>query len=298
MWVPCAFLLLFTPLELYFIASSKRGVIPWGLLNISKLLFTLLLIGLTVADLVMAATLADDHPEEIFDVHLTTPSIKIFTFVITIILVLLHKRNGIRSAGLMFLFWISLVLAGIIQYRTEIRYIQSVGGLFGEGRSEWRDYKALSYMIYFPLIIVVLLLNCVSDKAPAGQKKSKMTSPEVGASFLRKLFFQWFDPVTWHGYRKPLTVEDMYDLMEEDSNETLTPPFDKYFQESVVKNRKKLEQDTKKGKKSDKAPLKPGETNGSVLPAMFRAFGGPFWFAGILKLAMDLLSFASPILLG
>lgn len=299
-WVPCAFLILFTPLEFYYIKKSRQARIPWGLLNISKFIVTTLLIVLSIVDLAMAITKADGHPEEIFDVHFTTPPIRLVSFLITMILVLLHKKKGIRTSGLLFLFWTFLVLAGIVQYRTEIRYIQSVDGLFGEGQSEWRDYKALSYMFYFPLITIALLLNCVSDKAPAGQKKSKTRSPEVGASFLRQLFFQWFDAMTWHGYRKPLVTEDMFDLLDEDKNEVLTPAFDKYWQQSVEKNRKKLEQNAHKGtdKKTDKATPQPGQTNGSVLPAMVKAFGGPFWFAGILKLALDLLSFASPQLLG
>lgn len=296
-WVPCVVLLLFTPLELYYIRTSKMGRIPWGLNNLSKLALLIILIALSIVDLVMAATMAKDHPEEIFDVHSTTPAFRIVTFAVVFIVVLMQKAKGIRSSGLKFLFWLLLVLCAVVQYRTEIRYIQSVDSLFVDGQSEWPDFKALSYMIYFPLITISLLLNTVSDKAPVDQKRSKMTSPEVGASFFRKLTFQWFDHVTWHGYRRPLVVEDMYDLMDEDTNETVTPPFDKYFHESVVKNGKKLQQNLKKGKK-DAVPLKEGETNGSVLPAMVKAFGGPFWFAGILKLIMDVLSFASPTLLG
>ena len=295
--MPCAFLLLLTPLELYYIKTSGKGRIPWGLNNVTKLVALLLLIVLSIVDLVMAVTLADDHPEEIFDVHWVTPVVRIFTFLVVSVLVLLHKKNGIRSSGLMFLFWFSLMFFAIVQYRTEIRFIMSVDSLFNEGQSQWRDYKALSYMLYFPLITVSWLLNCVSDKAPVDQKRSKMTSPELGASFLRVLTFQWFDHVTWHGYRRPLVVEDMYDLLEEDTSTAVTPPFDKYFAESVKKNGQKLQKDLKTGKKGA-VPLKSGETNGSILPAMVKAFGGPFWFAGILKLIMDLLSFASPVLLG
>lgn len=59
--------------------------------------------------------------------------------------------------------------------------------------------------------------------------------------------------------------------------------------------RKQLNQKTtKKGEPTlDSSKL----TNGSVLPAMVYAYGGPFWFAGILKLVQDLLQFASPLLL-
>lgn len=240
----------------------------------------------------MAVTKAEDHPEEIFNVHLTTPSIRIFTFLVVIMLVLLHRKKGIQSSGLLFLFCFGLAVMATVQYRTEIRYIQGVS-LFAEVQSNWRDYKALSYMIYFPLITVLWLLNCVSDKPPSDVTQTKMTSPEVGASYLRRLFFQWFDPIAWHGYRRPLQVEDIYDLPEEDSHETIIPPFEMLWQQSVDKSQKK-----KTKKKDDKTAPKPGETSGSILPAMFKAFGGPFLFAGLLKLSMDLLSFVSPVILG
>lgn len=38
-------------------------------------------------------------------------------------------------------------------------------------------------------------------------------------------------------------------------------------------------------------------TDGSILPAMVKAYGGPFWFAGILQLLINALTFASPLLL-
>lgn len=38
-------------------------------------------------------------------------------------------------------------------------------------------------------------------------------------------------------------------------------------------------------------------TDGSILPAMVKAYGAPFWFAGILQLLINALTFASPFLL-
>lgn len=52
----------------------------------------------------------------------------------------------------------------------------------------------------------------------------------------------------------------------------------------------------KKGK-GDTAAVKPGQTDGSILGAMFKAYGGPFWFAGLLQIALNILTFASPLLL-
>lgn len=38
-------------------------------------------------------------------------------------------------------------------------------------------------------------------------------------------------------------------------------------------------------------------TDGSILPAMVKAYGGPFWFAGILQIVINVLTFASPLVL-
>lgn len=37
------------------------------------------------------------------------------------VLISANRARGIRSSGLIFLFWLSLALFGVIQYRTEFR---------------------------------------------------------------------------------------------------------------------------------------------------------------------------------
>lgn len=39
------------------------------------------------------------------------------------------------------------------------------------------------------------------------------------------------------------------------------------------------------------------KTNGSILPAMIKTFGGPFWFAGFIQLILNGLNLANPMLL-
>lgn len=296
-WVPCAFLVLFTPLELYFIRQSKHGQIPWNFMNISKLLVTLGLIILSLVNIGLAVSLQEENPDKIFAVHFTTPIIQTLTFFLSAILLLLHRKNGVRSSGLVFIFWFTLMVLAIPQYRTEIRYLQT--STEASDGIDWRYYKAMSYMFYFPLVVGMCLGNCFADHWPSDSKPSQNTSPEESASFLNKLFYQWFDPMTWKGYRQPLQASDMWDPLNEDLTKNIVPEFDKYWEESVAKNAKLREKDVKNGKKNvQKDSIKKGETNGSVLPALFKAFGGPFWFAGAIKLVIDLLSFASPQLLG
>lgn len=61
----------------------------------------------------------------------------------------------------------------------------------------------------------------------------------------------------------------------------------------LFNSRKQEAQDRKV--KREAPPAK--TTNGSILPAMVKAYGGPFWFAGLLQIIITALIFASPFLL-
>ncbi|GAB0095977.1 multidrug resistance-associated protein 1 [Sergentomyia squamirostris] len=308
-WIPCGFLIVLTPLELYFIASSKFGRIPWSILSIGKGIVTFLLFALSTADLAVGADLWIAEMPGVYAVHIVTPVILMITFIDAMILMLLHRRKGIRSSGLMFLFWLLIVFCGIFRFRSQLMNFDPDGETTEE-QLDFHTYQYGSVITHFCLCILGLLLNCFADKPPEDRVKVGNPSPELSSSFLRKLFFQWFDPMTWKGYRRPLEISDMWDLNEDDQTRSLVPDFDKYWYDSVRKNQTK--QDKKDGSKkpaqngysngsafSTSGDFTPhGKSNGSVLPAMVKAFGGPFWFAGILKLVIDLLSFASPQLLG
>lgn len=298
-WVPCAFLFLFAPLSLYAAAKSRFNHIPWSFLSVTKLICTTLLLGLSCADIGIAVTRMDDFPDEIFAVHWVTPIIRIVTFLLTCYFVLLQRKKGIRSSGLLFLFWTFLLITAIPQYRTEIRYIQSRSDIdFDLEKMDWRDYKAFNYMAYFPLVFFMFLLNCFADKRQVKTIKTSKTTPELGASFIRKIMFQWYDVFMWRGYKNPIEAEHIYDLMDDDMTKNVSPDFDKYWNENVEKNRVQMEENKRKGKSPKEGQsMKAGQTNGSILGPMFKAFGGPFYMAGIYKLGIDLLGFVSPQLL-
>lgn len=52
---------------------------------------------------------------------------------------------------------------------------------------------------------------------------------------MSKLFYGWFDPMAWKGYRKPLENEDLWDMNPEDTSKEVMPLFDKYWKQSVTK---------------------------------------------------------------
>lgn len=167
---------------------------------------------------------------------------------------MLHRKCGIISSGLMFLFWFSLGLLAIPQFRDEIRQFERREvNTFQADALAWVDYQFLSYMIYFPLVIVQLFAHFVSDKSPKTSKyehlKGSYPCPEKKASFLRQILFMWFDPMAWQGYRKPLEAEDMWDLNPEDSSNQMIPRFDKYWKLNVEKNANKTQKTKVAGEK-------------------------------------------------
>ena len=78
-WLPCVFIWLFTPLEIFYIKNSITRNVPYGFVNASKLILLIALIFLSVIDLAIA--LAKNENKAVYPVSYYTPTIKIGTFV-------------------------------------------------------------------------------------------------------------------------------------------------------------------------------------------------------------------------
>lgn len=281
--------------------ESRYRSIPWGAVNIGKLLTLCALIILSIIDLGFAVDM--DESQGLYAVHIVTPIIKIITFITAGVFVYFHMKFGVQSSGMKFIFYFLLMVFAIPQYRSEIqRYSRREDRIGDSENMTWEDYQFVSYLIYFPLVVTIFLFSCFSDRKPEirDYEEPKKPSPEIGASFLNRIMFEWFDVMVWRGYRKPIETDMLWDMNPSDLTKELSPEFDKYWDESVVKGRAKQEKEARKPnkkKKKDATSVNPKSTNGSILPAMVEAFGGPFWFSGFLKIFIDALSFASPLIL-
>lgn len=79
-WLPCLFLWLFSPIEIYYLLSSKTRNVPWSWINVTKLGITGITIIVLAADL---ATIFQATFNElvVYDVEFYTPVIKTVTIV-------------------------------------------------------------------------------------------------------------------------------------------------------------------------------------------------------------------------
>lgn len=115
-----------------------------------------------------------------------------------------NRRFGLRTSGLQFLFWFFLLICGIPQLRTQIRERHMRQAINAE--DPYSEYFFTSYLIFYVFSLAIFILNCYADGEPRQTKypKSDKPYPELGASFLSRLVYAWFDPLAWKGYRKPL----------------------------------------------------------------------------------------------
>lgn len=220
--------------------------------------------------------------------------------ITTIALYYFFRKYGIRSAGTIFIFWFLKAFLGIIQMRTEAMKHANRENPIGSGETViFDEYQFVSYTLQYSLICLITLMEIFPDQAPrySDYPKQKNQSPELRSSFFIKLLYLYFDRFTWTGFRKPLTDDDMYDLNPQDMSRELVPPFDKYWYESVESGRRKQMATDKKAGKVNPVYKPNAATNGSILPAMVKAYGGPFWFAGLLQIGISGLQFASPYLM-
>lgn len=191
----------------------------------------------------------------------------------------------------------------IPRVRTEIRLHNERVEL--ETENNFEHYHFISFIASFAISALILLLNCFVDAAPTETKYPvpDLPTPEISASFLSKVFFQWFDSFIWLGFKRPLENKDLWSMKPEDTSTEVSPLFLKYWNKSVAKS-------------SQVEPL-PGVTSAtftkssasvnfssgkakkpaSILPALIKAFGGTFLFGSCLKLFQDVLTFASPQIL-
>ncbi|CRL00440.1 CLUMA_CG013703, isoform D [Clunio marinus] len=297
-YVPCAFLWLFTMLEIYYIKNSGDRNIPRNFLNQSKLFLTAALTILTIIDLVYA--ISSDGGGRVYPVHFYTPAIKIASFILSGVLIHFNRLHGIRTSGLLFIFWFMLTVLSIPRLRTELRG-SSERAENGDENS-FDHYNFISFMIFFPTSALLTFLNCFVDSEANETKYPKVDKPcpELGASFLSKIFFRWFDSFIWLGYRRPLENGDLWHMKPEDTSTEVTPRFLKYWNKSVAKNSQiepapAISSATFK-KSSASVNFATAKTNkpASILPALIKAFGGTFLFGSCLKLFQDVLTFASP----
>ncbi|CAH1406917.1 unnamed protein product [Nezara viridula] len=288
-WLPGLFLWIFSCIDIFITFNSKSRNIPWNWKNLLRLIVLGLLIVLCVTEFIYNINRA----EEVFPVDFYTPLIKLACLGLCITLVIYHRKYGQRVSGLMFLYWFLVALMGFSQFYTEIT---------GHLSSDVTEFRRIYYLAYYSLSFVMFLSYWLVDAPPKQSEnpKTKNPNPEDNSSFPSRLTFSWFDQLIFKGYKRPLTIKDLWSINHQDSAAQLFQVFSKYWNK-VYKNKTFKDEPAEFKKMTNSVDFnglrevksKPA----SIVPTLARAFGGMFLFGTFLQLFDVFLTFASPELL-
>lgn len=133
-WVPCAFLWLFTPYEIYRVLKlhdkppprrdGTRHRVPWTPVSVLKVALTVFLILLTLCQLTSVLNRKfsykqisiDQDINPVYPVEWLTPMIHLVTFILSLGIFLFDRANSISSTGVLFLFWLLLSFTSAVTY--------------------------------------------------------------------------------------------------------------------------------------------------------------------------------------
>ncbi|XP_030626406.1 canalicular multispecific organic anion transporter 1 isoform X1 [Chanos chanos] len=329
-WVPLGLLWLSAPWHLATLFKKKSPKNQLSKIYIFKQVLAGLLFLTAIAAL--AITLGEDYrPSDNSSTDGKNPAV-FYTnpvlFAVSWIVVMLcqegvrRREEAVDSASLFF-FWLFLVVCEIFPFQTLLREALNQGEIVDLPRF-------CLFYIGFGLELTALVTSAIADASPEIKEKAKK-NPEVAATFLSRITFNWFNSMAFKGYKRPLVQEDMWELNGRDATEYLSQKFEEVMNKEIqlarVKLQKKLSkkrpkqktdpqenglakgvsQDVlvmeetdkkkkKKKKKKDKEVEKPYPKSWLV-----RTIGKTFkWMlleSAVFKLIQDLLAFVSPQLL-
>ncbi|CAM5157939.1 unnamed protein product [Natator depressus] len=325
-WIPLGFLWLSSPWQLLAMFKPRTKKSSLTKIYLTKQALTTLLLLTAMAEL--AFTLAEDfgqypHPTPASRnpaVQYTNPALYTVTWFLVLLLHDTQRFHTRRDSGPLFFFWILSLLCGVFPLQTLIR--KALPGLVP-------DLPRFSlFLISYGLQLLLLIISAFSDVAPETEEMAKK-NPEVTASFLSSITFGWYTRMILKGYRKPLEMEDLWDLKENVKTQQIFSKFDRNMRAEVRKARRELErrrckrslreaapdhrnglskaqsQDIlvleekrpKRKKKEDVSGPSGDYPKAWLAKVLIRTFAGNLLKSVAFKLVHDLLVFASPQLL-
>ncbi|XP_058527585.1 ATP-binding cassette sub-family C member 2 [Ochotona princeps] len=310
-WIPLGFLWLLAPWQLFHVYRSKTKRSPITRFYIAKQVLAGFLLILAVIDLVLALT-EDYGQDAIPPVRYTNPILYLVTWLL--VLLIQHSRQWCiqKNSWYLSIFWILSVLCGTFQFQTLIRT------LLQDSNSNLA-YSCL-FFISYGFQIMLLILSAFSERGDSSK------NPSVTASFLSNISFSWYDSIILKGYRKPLTVEDVWDVADEFKTKSVVSRFEPHMMKELKKARQAFQkrQRKKSQKKSEARPQslnknqsqsqdvlvleetkkkkkKSGTTKDFpkswLVKALFKTFHMVLLKSFVLKLVYDILTFLNPQLL-
>ncbi|XP_044154092.1 ATP-binding cassette sub-family C member 2-like [Bufo gargarizans] len=245
-WIPLIFFWLCAPWQLLNLCQSDKVKSPITKLYLTKQILTLLLlctsiagIGITISEHVDGQSSANSD-KILPTVLYVNPALHAVTWIL--VLIVHHgRRYCVRTdTGALFIFWTLSVVCGIFSFQSLIRVALN---------GDIPDLPRFClFFISFGLQVVILFISSISETSDLSKK-----NPELTASFFSRITFSWYDSIVVKGFRRPLVMEDLWELSKENQSQHNYEAFDKTMKVEVAKARNALEKRRNKRKQQDGA---------------------------------------------
>uniref|UniRef100_A0A803TWQ7 ATP binding cassette subfamily C member 2 n=1 Tax=Anolis carolinensis TaxID=28377 RepID=A0A803TWQ7_ANOCA len=313
-WIPLGFLWLFGPWQLLPLFKCHRKKLSITKLYLTKQVLTMLLLLMALAELIftIVEVLGHHHNPAI---QYTNPALYVVTWVLVFLIHDSRRFTIRRDSAVLFLFLILSVICGVFQLQTLIRQAIQCG---------WGDATVPHFFYSFILRVRSVIPDCNHsiNFSHWNSYSSVFQNPEITASILSVITFNWYNSMVVKGYRKPLEMEDVFELKDADKTQKVLGMFDKHMKTGVKKAQWELEirqrktkqhsatNDYRNGlsktqsldvlvlkKQKKKKDSKKDYTKGWLMLAVARTFSRNLLQSVAFKLMHDVLVFVSPQLL-
>ncbi|KAK3589166.1 hypothetical protein CHS0354_018871 [Potamilus streckersoni] len=305
-WITGGWLWLASPFYMAYIASCKSNPLHNCWRTFAKLILTLLLLAICIVEFSLEASDRLKQDKSLLEAAFMGPVFEAATMVLVIIYIVLEKRKGFITSGVLFIYWALALLTYIIPFYTKII-------------TQYNDelLKVCLFYIYFGLTICQVVLYSFADSPPYTVHEN--TCPEMQSSFLSRVSFWWMNRLLLTGYRKPLTETDIFSLNPREQSLSVIPRFERRLQQEKeivrqYRNKNILingdDEEKENDELSESSPLLTTPESGrsrrkstkdlrkiSLMKVLIRTFGCELLLSHIWKLLYDVLIFISPNLL-
>ncbi|XP_054838696.1 ATP-binding cassette sub-family C member 2 isoform X1 [Eublepharis macularius] len=318
-WVPLGFVWLFGPWQVLPMCRSRMKKSSVTHIYFIKQALTVLLLLIALTELIFT-TVQGVGQQSTPAVQYTNPVLYLITWVLVLLIHDSRRFATCRDSWTLFFFFILSLLCGLFQLQTLIR--QAVQGVLSDVP------RFCLFLLSYGIQLLLMVISVVSDIAPE-MKEAAKKNPEITASFLSFITFHWYNRMLLKGYKKPLEMDDLWDLNDADKANVVFGTFEKNMQTGIKKAQRELEirhrkkrhrspitdhrnglskaqsqdalvleeKDQKQKGKGGKRDFRGDYTKHWLIIALMRTFAGNLMKAVALKLVHDLLVFVSPQLL-
>ncbi|XP_064477247.1 multidrug resistance-associated protein 1-like [Ornithodoros turicata] len=197
LWIPVVVLWAIAPFHILKRRWEDTDHLRLTLLAVLKYVFTVCLLLTSVVGFVVAVSYG--APGETVTAH----ALKTISFLTVYAIQRVDRKHGVTSSPLLFTFWLVLAICELPAY-----YRMLVNAF---GRSEHQPPSPVEFATHtlaYPIVFFQLLLFSIGEST--GKNRSQKACPVEHASPMSFIIFEWMTPLIWKGYKKVLTISDLY----------------------------------------------------------------------------------------